>query len=310
MSVSPPMSQVSDPTVDSRYPLPFGAWTPLRAAVAAVVSGVAIMLALPSMLAGTIAWPTQEALGIDPSDLLAGPVAAVIEKTTLVVVAVVMLAALGRPLIRGHFGLGGGRWVRVIAAGVLGAVAINVAVRLYEAAAGGAQGASIGTQLVQQGLGSSVAADLCLILAICVLGPLGEEYLFRAVFHKGARDALRRFVPAWLAVALASTASSFLFMQIHLDPEQVGYWPVYLFFGLVCAAAYELTGSLAAPILAHVLNNTWAFWGGLRGGDADLAAPWMYVVLALAPVIAVALSLLIGSTLRGRRGQEARRLTA
>lgn len=282
--------------------LPFGAWTPRRAALAAVLILIVINLAVASMLGGSVAAIVMPLFGVEPDTKLFGAANGLIEKSTMLAVGVLCLAFLARPRIASHFGLTGrpiGGWLRVVAAGVLGAVAINLALAVYEASVG-KQGATVGVQLREMGLGTGAAADLCLIAAIVIVAPVAEEYLFRALLHKGARDGLARWMPRTLAIGVAAAISSVVFVQIHLDPAQVGYWPIYLVFGLACALAYEFTGSLAAPILVHVLNNGWAFWRGASSTDAAFSSPWLYVVLVLAPVAAVTLSVGMGRLLGDR----------
>lgn len=108
--------------------MPFGAWTPRRAALAAVLILIVINLAVASMLGGIVAAIVMPLFGVDPDTKLFGAANGLIEKSTMLAVGVLCLAFLARPRIASHFGLTGrpiGGWLRVVAAGVLGAVAIT-----------------------------------------------------------------------------------------------------------------------------------------------------------------------------------------
>jgi len=76
-----------------------------------------------------------------------------------------------------------------------------------------------------------------------VLAPLCEEFIFRGLLFRG----LRRDLPLpWAAVASAA-----VFAIIH---PSLGVVPVFG-LGLAAAIAYERTGWLLAPVLAHAVYN-------------------------------------------------------
>ncbi len=77
-----------------------------------------------------------------------------------------------------------------------------------------------------------------------VVAPLGEEVLFRAGFFRIAR----RFLPRWLAVLLSAVA----FASLHLSA--IHFVPLVV-LGIVFALAYERSGSLLVPVVAHGLFN-------------------------------------------------------
>lgn len=283
----------------ARFPLRFGDWSAWRALLAAGIGVVLVMLSLPQMLGGTVGSLVLPSLGVDLDSDVYGPSVSFVEKSVLVLLGMVLIVVFARPHPRSTMGLRAERWVRAIAYGVAGAVIINLVLKAFEAVLG-AQGATIGQQLAGFGAGTSLTADICLILAICVLGPVGEELLFRGIVHKGVRDGLHTWIPRWLAIAIATAVSSALFASLHLDPEQVGYLPVYVVFGLVCALAYELTGSLLAPVVAHVANNSYAVFGGAISPDVTMSSPAMVVLVVLCPVIGIALTLALGALLGDR----------
>lgn len=77
-----------------------------------------------------------------------------------------------------------------------------------------------------------------------VVGPAAEELIFRA----GLFRFLRSRTPPWAAFV----ASAGLFALAHAN--WVSFLPLFA-LGLILAAAYERTGRLAVPILAHALFN-------------------------------------------------------
>ncbi len=90
---------------------------------------------------------------------------------------------------------------------------------------------------------SPVVLGTLTALALAV-APIGEEMIFRA----GLFRYLRTRLPRWLAF----TISAGLFASMHFN------WPSFLplfVLGVVFAIAYERTGRIAVPILAHALFN-------------------------------------------------------
>jgi membrane protease YdiL (CAAX protease family) len=81
------------------------------------------------------------------------------------------------------------------------------------------------------------------LLAV-VLAPVGEELYFRGRLFDGIGE--RVGLPA------AVVGTSVAFALLHAVPELI---PVYVTFGMVLAGLRLRTGGLAAPILAHLLNN-------------------------------------------------------
>ena len=73
--------------------------------------------------------------------------------------------------------------------------------------------------------------------------PLCEEFIFRGLLQGG----LRRSLPAWQAIAIGAA----FFAIVH---PPVSMLPVFV-LGLCAGAAYERSGSLLAPMLAHAGYN-------------------------------------------------------
>lgn len=82
------------------------------------------------------------------------------------------------------------------------------------------------------------------LLTISFLGPVAEELLFRG----GVQTAL-----AGKGLRFSIIVSAAVFALIHLNPAQM---PAAFLLGLLLGYAYGWTGSLAAPVCIHVLNNS------------------------------------------------------
>lgn len=86
-------------------------------------------------------------------------------------------------------------------------------------------------------------------VTLVVLAPMAEEILFRGyLFGK-----LRKYIPAWAAILLTSA----LFGLVH------GQWNVGIdvfALSLVLCTLREITGSIWAGILLHMMKNALAFY--------------------------------------------------
>jgi hypothetical protein len=92
--------------------------------------------------------------------------------------------------------------------------------------------------------------ESALIVWAAVLAPVVEELYFRGRLQ----DAFTaRLGPGW-----AGTISSLGFAAIHGIPA---FFPAYLVFAFALLALRRRTGGLAAPILAHMINNAFALLG-------------------------------------------------
>jgi hypothetical protein len=80
----------------------------------------------------------------------------------------------------------------------------------------------------------------------CVLSPIAEELFFRGILY----SYLRRFIGILPAVLL----SSLVFAACHPSFSSLPLIP--FMGGLVFAAAFEHSKSLAAPFIIHILGNT------------------------------------------------------
>ena len=99
---------------------------------------------------------------------------------------------------------------------------------------------------------------LALTLISVVVVPLSEEILFRA----GLFRISCRYLPRWAALLLSALAFAALHnSMVHFIPLTV--------LGVIFALAYEKTGSLLVPVLAHALFNLNSIVGLLAGLGAS-----------------------------------------
>ena len=95
--------------------------------------------------------------------------------------------------------------------------------------------------------------QVLVVSSAAILAPIGEEFFFRGILQ----TALAKVVPArwgslqhrWIAILLAASA----FGLMHSVTPQ--YIPALIVLGIILGYLYERRGSLAAPILVHVLFN-------------------------------------------------------
>jgi len=86
-----------------------------------------------------------------------------------------------------------------------------------------------------------------LFLAVAIVTPFIEEVLFRGALL----GALVQYIPFWLANLIQAS----LFMVAH---EDVGQFPFYLAFGLICGFFRKRSGNLVACTALHIMNNGYA----------------------------------------------------
>lgn len=88
------------------------------------------------------------------------------------------------------------------------------------------------------------------ILAVCLLGPIVEELIFRGVLF----GKLQRFGPT---VAILVTAVGWTALHYFYAPMVLA---VILVDGLLLGLARWKTGSVIPPIMMHALYNLYAIW--------------------------------------------------
>lgn len=176
-------------------------------------------------------------------------------------------------------GLGNFPVKRAALVAVLGMVAFYSFAAAYEAVAGLDEQSN--ERLRESVLGTSIASDLAYVALYVVLAPLAEELLFRALLF----GSLRARIGVWPA-ALGSGA---VFGAIHLGGGQDPFIPVLAALGVLLALAYHYSGVLYAAIAIHAVNNAVS-----TGASQEPAASWVYVVLAVGPLLALGVAVLLG----------------
>jgi membrane protease YdiL (CAAX protease family) len=163
---------------------------------------------------------------------------------TLAVLFGILPALAKRPL--GELGLRAPR-LSDVAWGLGGAVAMIV----FAALTGALQDAlfhlkpdEVQVHWLREARGSLVIAFAVLA---CVIAPVFEETVFRGFLF----NALLRYVPAWAAAVL----SAVVFGLAHLQSGNAGAIAPLVSGGIVLAAVYYRTGSLAASMTTHAAFN-------------------------------------------------------
>ncbi len=120
---------------------------------------------------------------------------------------------------------------------------------------------------------------LCVVPAVC------EEIFFRGFFQTS--------LTARMGVAKAIVITAIVFAVMHGNFQ---YVHLYVLLGLIFGWVYAVTGSLWAPIICHVFNNSWTFFNHVREFELPLPDVPLYVNASIAAggallLIAAALSL-------------------
>jgi membrane protease YdiL (CAAX protease family) len=84
-----------------------------------------------------------------------------------------------------------------------------------------------------------------LFLAVAVLAPITEEFLFRGLLQ----NSFSKYMPAYAAILLSSA----IFAAVHM---QIEAFPALMVLGAGFGLIYHLTGSLRVNIFLHVINNS------------------------------------------------------
>ncbi len=91
---------------------------------------------------------------------------------------------------------------------------------------------------------SATAIRILIAVSVCVVAPVIEELVFRGYIYASAKRFTDRF--------FAAAFSSLFFAVVHFNINAL--LPLFL-LALILTLAYELTGSLWAPISIHALFN-------------------------------------------------------
>lgn len=213
--------------------------------------------------------------------------ATVSQNTAMSLAALVLLSIpFGSPLQTAPLNPAPWRWFLIVTIAIT--AAITLFTHWFETTTPGAQeaGDQVARSLV---LGRSVSMDLAVILGIVVFAPLGEELIFRALIFRGLRDGLAKWLGLRASVIVATLISAYLFATAHGGEGQDAQIAAMLVIGGLLALLYELTGTLAAPIMAHSVNNMMALsqMVGQTQGVA-FSVSWLHWALYLAPLLLLA----------------------
>jgi membrane protease YdiL (CAAX protease family) len=99
---------------------------------------------------------------------------------------------------------------------------------------------------------SPMIVNVLRVLAVCILGPIAEELIFRgALYYRFSRT---RLGPTVTIVILAA-----IWAVIHISYSP-GVIAVIFVGGLMLGFARRQTGSVIVPILMHIAWNLYAVW--------------------------------------------------
>ena len=144
------------------------------------------------------------------------------------------------------FGLAPRHWLGVLALAVVGFAATYPAVLVVEQLTSAlGPSASDGDEMVQYLSGPLSPLNKATAIALAVLvAPLTEEFIFRGFFY----GVLKRHFGQLAGMA----ASAAFFAAVHQNIPAI---PALFVLAVGFTLAYELTGSLWAPVLMHALFN-------------------------------------------------------
>jgi membrane protease YdiL (CAAX protease family) len=89
------------------------------------------------------------------------------------------------------------------------------------------------------------------VLAVCLLGPMAEELLFRGVIFSWLKER----IPLTLTIVL--TAVGWALLHWSYSWAVIG---VIVIDGILLGATRARTGSVVPPIIMHALYNLYAIW--------------------------------------------------
>jgi membrane protease YdiL (CAAX protease family) len=121
---------------------------------------------------------------------------------------------------------------------------------------------------------------LLVMLLVCVIAPIAEEFFFRGFCFTALRRAIR-LVPAAIVTGL-------IFGGIHAGSSDAVYLVPLAFFGFVLCLLYARTESLLPPIALHALNNSLAL-----GVAQDFSAVAIFATMLGATAVCVSIGLAV-----------------
>lgn len=220
-----------------------------------------------------------------PQELYIGHWLTVLQNALLVLGCLWLVQGFARPRLATDFPLLRRCWGWQAGVGLAVLGAMQVLVYGFEATVPGAREAA--WQMAQSlDIGRSVSLDVAVTLAVTVGAALGEELVFRGVMYRALRDGLARWLPVQASMPVALLVSSCLFGVVHISPGQDVQLPMLCVMGALMALAYEWSGSLWVPMLAHSVNNTLSLLQVMLAmPQITVSAPWIYALAACGPLL-------------------------
>jgi len=230
------------PARDASRPVPgAAAWKPWKVAIA-FVAVVGLALAGRAIVASSGEGPLL-AIAIALMLLTVAPVGLALLLANMDATPTAHDFGLVRPPL--------GRAIALMFAVLIGVTAMFV---LWSAALGLDEDA--GTPLAER-LGTEGTLNvLILVVVLTVLGPLGEEFLFRGYIFRALRN--------WRGVWPAAITTGVLFAATHIGWLPLASAVPATLLGIAMCLLYHWTGSLYPCIALHTINNSIALGGVLH----------------------------------------------
>jgi membrane protease YdiL (CAAX protease family) len=246
--------------------------------------GVALGLAIPLVL-GVFAGIGVAISGDTGEDLPSGVLIALTFLQDIgFVLAAVFVARMARPPTARDFGLVPTPVWRAL--GIVAAVYVGfyVFAGLWASILDISEESDLPDEL---GANSSTAALIAVLVLVCVMAPVAEEFLFRGLLF----TSLRASTGLWPAAIISGA----LFGAIHIGSSPVGLLVPLAVLGVGLALIYAWTRSLYPCVALHAVNNAIAF---------GVTQDWTWQIpLLMVGGTAVSLLIMVGiARALGRRG--------
>jgi len=217
------------------------AWKPWKVAIA-FVAAIALALAGRAIVSGEGAIP-----------LLGIAIASMLLSVAPVGLALLLANMDATPTAR-DFGLCRPRFARAVALMFAVFIGLTAVFVLWSAALGLDEDA--GTPLADR-LGTEGTLNVViLVMVLTVLGPLGEEFLFRGYIFRALRN--------WRGLWPAAITTGVLFAATHIGWLPLASAVPVTLFGIGMCLLYHWTGSLYPCIAVHAIGNSIALGGVLH----------------------------------------------
>jgi uncharacterized protein len=210
--------------------------------------GVAIGLGIPIVL-GVIAAIGVEITGGDAGDLPPGVLIALTFFQDLgFIAAALFVARMARPPTARDFGLVSTPFWRAVGIVVAVYVGFYVITGIWASLLNLDEQSDLPDEL---GADTSTAALVAVLVLVCIMAPVAEEFLFRGLLF----TSLRASAGLWPAAIITGA----VFGAIHVGSSPVGFLVPLAVLGLGLCLIYAWTRSLYPCVALHAINNAIAF---------------------------------------------------